>query len=94
MSMNIYVGNLPYEFSEEELRQLFAEFGNVTSANVIKDKVTGNSKGFGFVEMDNDEDGQKAVDELNGTEIKGRSLKINLARPRTDKPRMAPRKKW
>lgn len=92
--MNIYVGNLPYDVSDDELRQLFAEFGEVASANVIKDRVTGNSKGFGFVEMNADDEGQKAIDELNGTELKGRNLKINLARPRTEKPRMNQRNKW
>jgi RNA recognition motif-containing protein len=91
--MNIYVGNLPYDISEDEIRQMFAEFGSVSSVNVIKDRVTGNSKGFGFVEMDDDAEGQKAVDELNGAEVKGRNLKINLARPRTEKPRTN-RKSW
>lgn len=92
--MNIYVGNLPYDVTDDDLRQLFAEFGGVASANVIKDRVTGNSKGFGFVEMNDDGEGQKAIDELNGTELKGRSLKINLARERTEKPRTNQRKKW
>ncbi|MBW6457894.1 MAG: RNA-binding protein [FCB group bacterium] len=91
--MNIYVGNLPYDTTEDDLRQMFAEFGAVSSVNIIKDRVTGNSKGFGFVEMDNDSEGQKAVDELNGADMKGRNLKINLARPRTDKPKTN-RKSW
>lgn len=93
MSMNIYVGNLPYDSTEEEISQLFAEFGTVSSTNIIKDKTTGNSKGFGFVEMDDDTEGQKAIDELNGAALRGRNLKINLARPRTERPR-APRKTW
>ncbi len=91
--MNIYVGNLPYDSTEEEISQLFAEFGTVSSTNIIKDKTTGNSKGFGFVEMDDDTEGQKAIDELNGAALRGRNLKINLARPRTERPR-APRKTW
>jgi RNA recognition motif-containing protein len=91
--MNIYVGNLPYDTSEDDLRQMFGEFGAVSGVNIIKDRVTGNSKGFGFVEMDNDSEGQKAIDELNGADIKGRNLKINLARPRTDKPKTN-RKSW
>jgi RNA recognition motif-containing protein len=91
MDMNIYVGNLPYSTTEEDLQNAFGEHGAVTSVNIIKDRVTGNSKGFGFVEMDNDDEGQKAIDELNGAEFGGRNLKVNLARPRTERP---PRKSW
>ena len=67
--MNIYVGNLPYGTTEDDLKNAFSEHGAVTSVNIIKDRVTGNSKGFGFVEMENDDDGQKAIEELNGTEM-------------------------
>ncbi len=83
--MNIYVGNLPYGVSEGDLRSLFEQFGAVTSATIIKDKFTGDSKGFGFVEM-SDADAQAAIDNLNGTEFKGRSLTVNQARPKADGP--------
>jgi cold-inducible RNA-binding protein len=83
--VNIYVGNLPYGVSEGDLRSLFEQFGAVTSATIIKDKFTGDSKGFGFVEM-SDADAQAAIDNLNGTEFKGRSLTVNQARPKTDGP--------
>ena len=89
--MNIYVGNLPYGTTEDDLQNAFAEHGAVTSVNIIKDRITGNSKGFGFVEMENDDEGQKAIEELNGAEMGGRNLKVNLARPRTERP---PRKSW
>ncbi|MDZ7820563.1 MAG: RNA-binding protein [Candidatus Marinimicrobia bacterium] len=82
-----FVGNLPYETTEDDLRQMFGEFGTVSSANIITDRVSGNSKGFGFVEMDDDEAGQKAVDELNGSDMKGRNIKVNLARPKSDRPK-------
>jgi RNA recognition motif-containing protein len=91
--MNIYVGNLPYETTEDDLREMFGEFGAVSSVNIIKDRVSGNSKGFGFVEMDDDEAGQKAIDELNGSELKGRNMKVNLARPKSDRPRPE-RRNW
>ncbi|MFM1846897.1 MAG: hypothetical protein RL417_371 [Pseudomonadota bacterium] len=83
--MNIYVGNLPYAVSEGDLRSLFEQFGAVTSATIIKDKFTGDSKGFGFIEM-SDTDAQAAIDNLNGTEFKGRSLTVNQARPKSDGP--------
>jgi len=79
--VNIYVGNLPYAVSEGDLRSLFEQFGAVTSATIIKDKFTGDSKGFGFVEM-GDAEAQAAIDGLNGTEFKGRSLTVNQARPK------------
>lgn len=84
-NMNIYVGNLSYEMTEENLRQLFAEYGTVTSVNVIRDRDTGNSKGFGFVEMERQADGEKAVKELNGNIVKDREIKVNQARPREDR---------
>jgi RNA recognition motif-containing protein len=93
MDMNIYVGNLSYGMTEEDLKNIFSEHGAVSSVNIIKDRVTGNSKGFGFVEMENDDEGQKAIDELNGTELQGRPLKVNLARPRTERPRQE-RRSW
>ena len=82
--MNIYVGNLSYEVTEEELRMAFEPFGQVESASIIKDKYTGQSKGFGFVEMPSQAEGQAAIEELNGQELKGRTLNVNVARPRTE----------
>ncbi|MFA6617481.1 MAG: RNA-binding protein [Candidatus Neomarinimicrobiota bacterium] len=91
--MNIYVGNLPYGTTDEDIKSLFSEFGEVSSVNIIKDRMTGNSKGFGFVEMENDDEGQKAIEEINGKELQGRSLKVNLARPRQERPRQE-RRSW
>lgn len=85
--MNIYVGNLPFESTEETLRELFGEFGQVASASVITDRVTGRSRGFGFIEMPDDAEAQKAIDEINGKDCGGRALKVNQARERTERPR-------
>ena len=85
--MNIYVGNLPYSTDDAELEQLFAEFGTVQSAKVIMDRETGRSKGFGFVEMEDGESGQQAIDALNDSDMGGRPLRVNEARPREDRPR-------
>jgi RNA recognition motif-containing protein len=82
--MNIYIGNLSYEVTEEDLKQAFEAFGQVESVNIIKDKFSGRSKGFGFVEMPDKANAQSAINELNGKELKGRSLKVNEARPRTE----------
>jgi len=82
--MNIYVGNLSREVTESELREAFAAFGEVASAAVIKDKFTGESRGFGFVEMPNKEEADEAIAGLNGKELKGRNLNVNEARPRRD----------
>lgn len=84
--MNIYVSNLSWGTSSESLRGLFEQFGDVSSANVITDRETGRSRGFGFVEMNDDEQGQKAIDEINGTEYEGKVLTVNVARPKTDRP--------
>ena len=81
--MNIYVGNLSYEVTVEDLQKAFEVFGHVDSAKVIKDMYTGRSKGFGFVEMSTETEAQAAIDDLNGTELKGRNLKVGKARPRT-----------
>ena len=83
--MNIYVGNLPYSVTDEKLVELFSKFGNVSTARVVQDQFSGRSKGFGFVEMDSSEDGNKAIAELNETELDGRSIVVNEARPREDK---------
>ena len=82
--MKIYVGNLSYEVTEEDLRQALEQFGQVESATIIKDKYSGKSKGFGFVEMPSKEEGQAAIEGLNGKELKGRPLNVNEARPRTE----------
>src|SRR3972149_5244572 len=82
--MNIYVGNLSYDTTEDDLRMAFERFGQVTSATLIKDKYTGKSRGFGFVEMPSDEEAQAAIQGLNGTELTGRTLTVNEARPRTE----------
>ena len=82
--MNIYIGNLSYEVTEEDLKQAFEAFGQVESAKIIKDMYTGRSKGFGFVEMPDNAAAQSAIDGLNDTELKGRTLKVNKARPRTE----------
>ena len=80
--MNLYVGNLSYEMSEENLRNEFAEYGEVKSAKIITDRDTGRSRGFGFVEMNSDGEGKKAMEELNGKDFEGRELVVNEARPR------------
>lgn len=85
--MNIYVGNLSYKASEDGLRQAFAAYGQVSSVAIIKDAATGQSRGFAFVEMPNDAEGQAAIAGLNGKEFLGRPLKINEARPREERPR-------
>lgn len=82
--MNIYVGNLAYGATEEDLTQAFGEFGKVDSVRIIMDRATGRSKGFGFVEMSNAEEGQAAIDGLNDKEIKGRAIRVNEARPKED----------
>ncbi len=85
--MNIYVGNMSYGVTEEELRLAFEAFGQVESAAIIKDKYSGQSKGFGFVEMPTKAEAQSAIEGLNGTELKGRTLNVNEARPRTESRR-------
>jgi cold-inducible RNA-binding protein len=85
MAYKLYVGNLSFSTSSEELRELFAQAGNVESATVVEDRDTGRSRGFGFVEMASKEDGEKAIEQFNGTEMNGRSLTVNEARPREDR---------
>jgi len=82
--MNIYVGNLSYDATEDDLRQAFEAFGQVASVAVIKDRYTGRSRGFGFVEMSVDDEARTAINDLNGKEIKGRSVTVNEARPRSE----------
>ena len=85
--MNIYVGNLRYNLTEEALKELFEEFGAVNSVKIVKDRFSGESKGFGFVEMASDDDAKRAIADLNGKEIDGRALRVNEAHPREDRPR-------
>ena len=89
--MNIYVGNLAYAVTEDELREAFSAFGEVSRANVIMDRDTGRSKGFGFVEMPDDSQAEAAINGLNDTPLSGRSIRVNEARPREDRPRRPPR---
>lgn len=83
--MKIYVGNLSYSTSEEDVRAAFSPFGTIDSADVIIDRNTGRSKGFGFVEMSNDDEAKAAIEGLNGKELDGRSLNVNEARPRPER---------
>ncbi len=85
--MNIYVGNLALSVNEADLREVFQAFGEVSKTSVIKDKFTGESRGFGFVEMSNGTEALKAISMLNGKDLKGRTAKVNEAKPRTDGPR-------
>lgn len=83
--MNIYISNLSYGTSDADLNQLFSEYGKISSAKVITDRETGRSRGFGFVEMDNDTEGQKAISELNQAEYDGKIISVAIARPRTER---------
>ncbi|MDD6087944.1 MAG: RNA-binding protein [Desulfovibrionaceae bacterium] len=90
MSKSLYVGNLPWAATEEEVRNLFANYGEVISVNLISDRETGRARGFGFVEM-KDEDAAAAIEATDGVNFNGRTLKVNEARPREERPRFAPR---
>lgn len=92
--MNIYVGNLSHDVTEDELRQAFAAHGEVASVNIITDKFSGQSRGFGFVEMPKNDEAQAAISALNGMDLKGRSLNVNEARPRNDRPRRGGGRSW
>ncbi len=87
MTNKLYVGNLPFSATEDSLKELFSESGTVTSATVIMDRDTNRSKGFGFVEMSTDEEATKAIELLNGKDVDGRALKVNIAKPRENSPR-------
>ncbi len=89
--MNIYVGNLPWTTTDDELRTTFEEFGEVSSASIIRDRDSNKSRGFGFVEMSNDTEAEAAIDGLNGKQFDGRPLTVNQARPRTDDRDRGPR---
>ncbi|MEK7614061.1 MAG: RNA-binding protein [Patescibacteria group bacterium] len=87
MAKKLYVGGLPYSSTADELKSHFSQAGNVESATIINDKMTGRSKGFGFVEMSTDEDAQKAIEMFNGKDFSGRNLTVNEARPMEERPR-------
>ena len=84
--MNIFVAGLSYQINDADLKELFEEYGTVSSAKIITDRDTGRSKGFGFVEMDDEAEGQRAIEELNDAEYDGRTLAVSVARPRTERP--------
>lgn len=89
--MNIYVGNLPYTISEDELKDVFTEFGEVSSVNIITDKFSGQSKGFGFVEMASNSEADEAIKALNESNLKGRNIRVNQAKPRGERSQRGPR---
>ena len=92
--MNIYIGNLSYETTEDQLRQAFESYGEVSSVNIISDRYSGKPKGFGFVEMPDDAAAKSAIDGLNNQELNGRNLNVNEARPRNDNRRDNRRRSW
>ena len=83
--MNIYVGNLVFDVSEDDLKEAFEPFGTITEVRLIMDKFSGKSKGFGFIEMPSKEEAEKAIEEMNGKEFKGRAMNVNEAKPKTDR---------
>ncbi len=89
--MNIYVGNLPYSLTEDDLKAAFSEFGEVSSASIIMDKMSGQSKGFGFVEMPDNSEADQAIKALNESALNGRNIKVNQARPRGERSPRGPR---
>ena len=94
MSTNIYVGNLSYNITDDQLKSVFEEYGEVISAKVITDRDTGRAKGFAFVEMANQQDAEKAIKELDGGELDGRNIKVNLSQPKTKKSNNDRRNRW
>ena len=89
--MNIYVGNLSYRMTDEDLGKLFSTYGTVSESKIVIDRETGRSKGFGFVEMPNQAEGDEAIKQLDGKDIEGRNIKVNVAKPKEDKPRRSQR---
>lgn len=85
--MNIFISNLSFRVNDEDLRQLFEEYGEISSAKVITDKYTGKSRGFGFVEMSSDDSAKKAIEELDRAEYDGKVITVSIAKPKTDRPR-------
>lgn len=92
--MNLYIGNISYRTKESELEQAFSAYGEVASATIITDKVTGRSKGFGFVEMPNEDEARAAIEGINGRDIGGRNLTVNEAKPREERPRQPRSDRW
>src|SRR6266404_9974762 len=90
--MNIYVGNLPYSSTEASMRELFETYGTVTTTKIVTDKFTGSSRGFGFVEMPNEDEAQRAIAELNGKDFEGRKIVVNESRPRENNDNRPPRR--
>ena len=86
MGTKIYVGNLPWRATDAQLSQLFGQHGEVTDAKIVMDRETGRSRGFGFVDMPNDDQAQQAIDQLNGTDFGGKNLSVSVARPREERP--------
>ena len=84
--MNIYVGNLPYDVTDADLREIFSQYGEISQVSLITDKFSGQSKGFGFVEMENNSEADAAIKGLNESNLKGRNIKVNQAKPRADRP--------
>ena len=84
--MNIFIAGLSYQINDADLKELFEEYGTISSAKIITDRDTGRSKGYGFVEMEDEAEGQRAIEELNGAEYDGRTLSVSEARPRTERP--------
>ncbi len=84
--MNIYVGNLSYEITDDEVRDIFSPHGEISSVSIIKDKYSGQSKGFGFVEMPNQAEAEEAIKALNESDLKGRNIKVNQAKPKEERP--------
>jgi len=89
--MNIYVGNLSYRMTDEDLEKLFSSYGSVSTSKIVIDRETGRSKGFGFVEMPNQSEGDEAIRQLDGKEVEGRNIKVNIAKPKEEKPRRSQR---
>ncbi len=85
--MNIYVGNLSYEITDDEVRDIFSPHGEISSVSIIKDKYSGQSKGFGFVEMPNQAEAEEAIKALNESDLKGRNIKVNQAKPKEERPK-------
>ena len=85
--MNIYVGNLSYDITEDEVRDIFSPHGEISSLSIIKDKYSGQSKGFGFVEMPNQAEAEEAIKALNESDLKGRNIKVNQAKPKEERPK-------
>ncbi|MEJ2724884.1 MAG: RNA-binding protein [Deltaproteobacteria bacterium] len=88
--MNIYVGNLSYQATEDDLKAVFGRFGEITSVKIIRNRATGQSRGFGFVEMTVRDDAERAIKELDGTPLRGREIKVNESRPREERPTRRP----